>query len=88
MVTLRMKYLIQGATFIVIMSVAILKVILLSISILIVPVLSAYMRHYDNTYKELIYDDFTYNINKCYITYMFVFTFICTVSAISKISYK
>jgi hypothetical protein len=68
MVTLRMKYLIQGATFIVIIFVVIQNVILLCVGILIVAVLSAFMRHYDNTYKELIYDDFTYNNNKCYIT--------------------
>jgi len=68
MVTLRMKYLIQGATFIVIIFVVIQNVILLCVGILIVAVLSAFIWHYDNTYKELIYDDFTYNNNKCYIT--------------------
>jgi len=38
--------------------------------------------HYGNTYKDFNYDDFTYNTNKCDITYMFLFT------VISKVIYK
>ncbi len=30
--------------------------------------------HYDNTFKNFTYNDFTYNINKCDIKYMFLFT--------------
>ncbi len=29
-------------------------------------------RHYDNTYNDLTYANFTYNINKCDITYVFL----------------
>ncbi len=28
--------------------------------------------HYDNTYKDIYYNDFTYDINKCDITYVFI----------------
>jgi hypothetical protein len=26
--------------------------------------------HYVNTYQDFVFNDFTYNINKCHITYM------------------
>jgi len=38
--------------------------------------------HYDNTYKDFTYNDFSYNINKCNITYVFLF------SVTSPISYR
>ncbi len=31
-------------------------------------------QHNDSTYKGFNYNDFTFNINKCDITYMFLFT--------------
>ncbi len=30
--------------------------------------------HYNNTHKDFAYNDFTYNINKCNIIYMFLYT--------------
>ncbi len=38
--------------------------------------------HYYKTYKDFTYNDFAYDMNKCVITYMFLFT------VLSKISYK
>jgi hypothetical protein len=29
-------------------------------------------RHHDNTYKDFIYNNFTYDINKCNNTYLFL----------------
>jgi hypothetical protein len=31
-------------------------------------------RQYNNTYEDFPYKDFTYNINKCDITFVFLFT--------------
>jgi hypothetical protein len=39
------------------------------------------IEHYDNTYKGFAYDHSTYNINKCYITYVLY-------TVISKLIYK
>ncbi len=39
-------------------------------------------RHYDNTYNDIAYNDFTCNINKFDITCMLLFT------VISKVIYK
>ncbi len=42
--------------------------------------------HCNNTYKDFIYNDLTYNINKCNITY--VFYLLLVKSFISKMKYK
>jgi hypothetical protein len=42
----------------------------------------------DNTYKEFTYSNFTYNVNKCDITYMFFNLLLNVNSFIRKISYK
>jgi hypothetical protein len=42
----------------------------------------AVFRHYDNTLKDFTYINFSYNINKCDITYMFL------LNVISKVIYK
>ena len=41
-----------------------------------------FSRQHGNTCKDLFYNDFTYNINRCDMTYMFLFT------VISKVIYK
>jgi hypothetical protein len=38
-----------------------------------------YIRHYDSGYKGFSYSDFTYNINKCNITYISLIIVICKV---------
>ncbi len=37
--------------------------------------------NYYNTYTDFTYNDFTYDMNKCEITYMFLFTLINQVNS-------